>query len=130
MGRDRFRAPNGMTSPSYNRGIVHDRELFRELAEELKLPMMELLRNVDVVDRSSKRIIREYMEEAAIDMVSFVESLPRPIREVLELKSLGLSWKRVMELLPQRVYYSALDDYEAGLRRIWAEREDLVRRIV
>ena len=121
---------SGFASPSYNRALTHTEELFRDLALDLGVEWYSLRENLQQSDASVRRVVREYMEEAAVELEAYVASLPRPVSEVLVLKSCGLSWRRVMEALPHRVHYSVMDDWRAGLARVWAEREDLVRRLV
>jgi len=128
LKRDRF--GSGFSSPSYNRSLTHTEDLFRDLAIDLGVEWYSLQTDLQQSDASVRRVVREYMEEAAVELEAYVASLPRPVCEVLVLKSCGLSWKRVMEGLPHRVHYSVMDDWKLGLARVWREREDLVRRLV
>lgn len=122
----------GFSAPSYNRACVRTHAYFVELGKELGEWWLTLQANSMKDDPSVRRIVREYQEEAALDLAGFVAKLPEPQRRVVELKSSGLSWKRVMEhpLMKGRAYFSVMDDWKAAIQRTWTERGDLVRRLI
>jgi hypothetical protein len=120
----------GFAAPSYNRCCVQNAEWFIALAADIGGRWYELMEDCTKSEPNVRRIVREYQDEAALELAAFVGRLPVPIRQVLELKSSGLSWKRVMEALPGRAYFSVMDDWNVALGRVWAERDDLVRRLI
>lgn len=83
-------------------------------------------------DPQVRRIVREHLEEAAVELADYVQRLPAPLRTVVELKSSGLSWKQVMRnpRMKDRVYWSVMDDWNTAIRLIWSNRGDLVRRLI
>lgn len=122
----------GFAAPSYNRGCVQNSAWFIDLALDLGVRWQELLDDCVKSDPNVRRIVREYQNEAALELAAYVNKLPVPVRTIVELKSAGLSWKKVMAhpLTEGRAYFSVMDDWNAALALIWRDRGDLVRRLV
>lgn len=122
----------GFAAPSYNRACVQNSAWFLDLAKDLGERWYELMDNCMRTEPGVRRIVREYQDEAALDLAAYVSKLSTPVRSVIELKSAGLSWKRVLAhpLMEGRAYFSVMDDWNAALALIWRDRGDLVRRLV
>lgn len=122
----------GFAAPSYNRACVQNSAWFLDLAKDLGARWYELMEDCAKSEPGVRRIVREYQDEAALELAAYVAKLPGPVRTIVELKSAGLSWKKVMAhpLTEGRAYFSVMDDWNAALERIWCDRGDLVRRLV
>jgi hypothetical protein len=128
-----YREPRlGFAKPSYNGSLVHDQEFFIDLAIDLGDRWSVLQHDEMVDDAGVRRIIREYLIETAIEMEDYVSKMPEPLRRVAQLRSEGLSWKKVMNhpLMEGRAYFSVMEDWERVQERVWRDRSDLVRRLI
>lgn len=65
-----------------------------------------------------KRIERGHLEDAAAELISVVRELPKPVREVVERRAVGLSWQAIAKSLPTRALFSIKDDWERGLKAL------------
>lgn len=128
-----YREPRlGFAKPSYNSALVHDREFFIDLAIDLGDRWSVLEHDQMIDDSGVKRIVREYLIETAIEIDDYIRQLPEPWRRIAELKSSGLSWKKIMDhpWMEGRATFSVMDDWERVQERVWRDRGDLVRRLI
>src|SRR5690606_5274489 len=61
-------------------------------------------------DDSLRRIERDHQEEAAGELVTFVRGMTASVRIVVETRSGGMSWRALTRSLPDRAYFSIVDD--------------------
>ena len=106
----------GIKRPNYETGVSRSHQFMIQLSEELGAKWREL---VEANEESSvsdwRKIERRHMEDAALEVVAIVRELPKPVREVVELRASGMGWKAICEELPDRVYFSIIDDWKRAL---------------
>lgn len=123
-----------MGSPASSQAVIRDYDLLKSIGletcprgtdiETFTADMM--MANATAAGSSWDHIASRTTEDAALGIAEIVQQLPRPWREVLVPKSLGLGWREIFRSLPGRVYFSMADDYAAGLRRVWELGDDYV----
>lgn len=104
-------------------------EFYADIAKELDSSLADILA-ARAVDDPGRRIIREYQEEAAGDLVTLVRRMPGSVRTVVEARALGISWREIARGLPDRVYFSIMDDWKSAVATVWQRAEDAVLRLV
>lgn len=113
------------------KACVRNHDFFIAMAEELGEWWVRTIADAELASESDwRRIDRYHMEDAATELATAVRGLPQPIREVVQRRSSGQSWKTISRELPDRVYWSITEDWGTGLRLVWTRYGDLVRRLV
>lgn len=120
----------GFSSPSYNRAFIRNSELFVELSRELGDWWVRLMKTSQLSDVPARRIDRQHMEDAALELMTFVEDLPEPERVPVVQRSAGVGWRTIYRRYPDRASFSIKEDYDRALRKIWLAREGAVLRLV
>jgi len=115
--------------PSYETGLTRSHEFMILLAAELGDWWERLVEDNEKSSVSDwNRIERRHMEDAAIELVEIVRAMPAPMREVVERRATGMSWKAICADLPARVYFSIVQDWESGLRLLEMKHFQLLQR--
>lgn len=120
------------TSPGWGPGPLSSErswEFFVSLAEELGEWADRLVEGQYPTGASVRRIERRHREDAAGELVTIVRSMPRPVREVVEARAIGVPWKRITKELPDRAYFSMVDDYRRAVATLSIHHLDLIRRL-
>ena len=104
-------------------------DYYVQLAADLGVWTEELIHNQDPISKSLRRVERQHLEEAAVELCEFVRIMPPPVRVVVEARACGVAWKKMTEQLPGRAFFSIREDWYAALATILRDRKDLVRRI-
>lgn len=130
----RLRSPDvarlGMTAPSYARSLTRSAEFLWAIALEMRQFVERVVQDNEAsAPDVGLRIEREHSEEAAVALHEIVRRLSTPVREVTVMRAEGRGWREVVRMLPGRAFFSLVDDYRSGLRDVWAEGSDLVRRL-
>lgn len=122
----------GYSRPSMARLCVRNHEFYAAMARQLDVRVELLLDELEstAVSESWRRVERGHLEDAAVELLGVVRGFPRPVRDVVELRAAGVSWRDVTRALPDRVYWSMTDDWAWALRKVWGEHDGLVGRIV
>ena len=76
-----------------------------------------------------RRIEREHLEEAALELYDAIRRLPRSARDVVEMRAMGVSWAEISRRMPDRAYFSLTDDWRSAVRMTRDRYGDLVRRM-
>lgn len=128
---NRGTGPSGYARPSYARLCVRTHEFFREISGELGEWWLRTLWDCALtsVPTEWRRIEREHMEEAALGIHEAIRRLPRSVRDVVEMRAVGLSWTEVSRRLPGRAYFSLTDDWASAVRMVRERCGDLVARM-
>jgi hypothetical protein len=119
-----------MARQSWQKAFVLNHAVFVQLAKELGESWMKLVRDAEAAHDDGRRVERRHMEDAAEEIAAVVAAMPRPWQEVVVRRAAGMSWRQIIEALPDRVQFSMEDDYEAALRRVWDQAGDVVRRLI
>jgi len=111
--------PTGYAEPSYNKKYIRDYWTLFAVSRELDVPIGELIaaQRTDV----GRRIERGHMREAAGEIATRVKRFPVPVREVLMLRTAGMSWVRICTALPGRVEWSVRDDWRSACRELFRD---------
>lgn len=120
------------TSPGWGPGPLSSErswEFFVSLAAELGEWPDRLVDGQYPTGASVRRIERRHREDAAGQLVSIVRAMPKPVREVVEARAVGVPWKRLTRELPERAYFSMVDDYRRAVATLLTHHLDLIRRL-
>lgn len=101
---------------------------WREMREDTRLEMLRNLRSPQM-DDAIRRVERQHLEDASLELDSAVRALPGPLAQVVLLRASGLSFRSLKERLKGRAMFSIVDDWNTAMRRLWAEHEVTIRRI-
>lgn len=134
----------------YGRGIgttnfaslcVRDQDFFLSLArdvvdaewsgvrEDMRLSILSELRTPQL-DDAVRRVERQHLEEAALEIELAVGELPGPLCAVVRYRAMGLSFRKIAGIMKGRAPFSLVDDWNRAISLIWERHELLVRRIV
>lgn len=120
------------TSPGWGPGPLSSErswEFFISLAAELGEWPERLMEGQDPTGASVRRIERTHREEAAGEIVSLIRRMPAPVRQVVEARALGVAWKRLTTEMPNRAFFSMVDDHRRAVATLHVNHFDLVRRL-
>lgn len=120
------------SSPGWGPGPLSSErswEFFVSLAAELGEWTERLIEDQYPTGASILRIERGHREEAAGELVTVVRRMTSPVRRVVEAKSLGVSWKRLASVFPERAFFSMKDDYKVAIATLHVNYGDIVRRL-
>jgi hypothetical protein len=117
-----------MKSPAYTRA-ERGMQFYLDLAHELKDWDRAILGYQDPIGRSVGRVVREHLEVAASELVHLVRCTPPPMRQVVEMRSCAVSWRRIAREMPDRAYFSMVEDYQRVSGTLLINHEDVLRRI-
>lgn len=120
------------TSPGWGPGPLSSErswEFFVSLAEELGEWPERLIEGQYPTGASILRLERSHREEAAGELVTLVRRMTVPVRRVVEARAVGVPWKRLTRELPDRAYFSMVDDYDAAVTTLFVHHHDVVRRL-
>ena len=120
------------SSPGWGPGPLSSErswEFFVQLGDELGEWPQRLFAEQEPTGRSIRRIERAHREEAAGEVISVVRSLPAPVRRVVEARALGVSWKTMTREMPDRAYFSLLDDWRQAVATLHFYHDELVERL-
>lgn len=104
-------------------------EFFVQLGEELGEWPQRLFRDQDPTGKSIRRIERSHREEAAGELATIVRGFPVPIRRVVEARALGVSWQKITRTMPDRAYFSIVEDWQVALATLHYHHGELVERL-
>lgn len=112
------------------RACVRNHQFFLQMAEEMGEWWERTIRETEAASVSDwRRIEMSHLEDAAADLVTAVRAMPAPVREVTERRAAGMSWRRISQDLPGRVYFSLAQDWRTALMRLSTEHAETVRRL-
>ena len=120
------------TSPGWGPGPLSSErswEFFVSLADELGEWAQRLIEGQYPTGASIRRIERRHLEDAAGELVTVVRRMPPPVRRVVEARAVGVKWKRLTAEMPDRAYFSMVDDYDCAIATIFINFRDVVRRL-
>jgi hypothetical protein len=121
----------GFGRPAMAQLCVRNWEFFVSLSAELGEHTEDTIYDAELSAVSDwPRIERQHMEDAALELLSAVQTLPPPVRDVVVRRSRGWSWTAISAGLPGRAYFSLTDDWAAAVRLVWSSHGDLVRRLI
>lgn len=114
----------GYKRPSYESNVSRSQLFMSQLSADLGEALERLIQSNEESSVSDwRKVERQHMDEAAVELLTVISAMPQPIREVVELRATGMSWKRICDSLPKRVYFSIIDDWKRALA-ILNERHD------
>jgi hypothetical protein len=118
----------GMSSPAYTRA-ERGMQFYLDLARELQDWDRNILNYQDPIGRSIRKVEREHIEEAASELIQLVRRMPPPVRIVCEMRACGVSWRRICAELPDRAYFSMMEDNQRAVGTLHLNHGDIVRRV-
>lgn len=128
---DRTPGVLGYGRPAMAQMCVRNHEFFVAMATELGEWWERTVREAELASVSDwRRLEREHMEDAALDLLGAVRAMPLPVRDVVERRSSGMSWTSISAALPGRAYFSLTDDWSSAVRVVWERHSDTVRRLI
>lgn len=104
-------------------------EFFCDLATELGDWSWRLAEGQDATGASIRRVERSHREDAAGELVTLVRRMPTPVRIVVEARSCGVAWQRMTRELPDRAFFSIVDDWTRAVGTIAVNHQELTRRL-
>ncbi len=120
----------GYARPFYIREFGRSQRFFEQMAGEMGDWWWRLARASEAAsDDGGRRIEWRHLEDAALELLDVVRTFPAPVRRVIEMRSSGLSWRRIVADLPDRVWFSVRDDWDFALSTLWLNHASLVARI-
>lgn len=117
--------------PSYETGLTRTHDFILQMSEEMGEWWERTARLNEASSVSDwKKIERSQMCDAALELVEVIRGMPRPVRDVLERRAAGMSWKAIQDDLPKRAYFSIMDDWKGALRKLNEGHHELLLRFI
>lgn len=113
----------GFALINYGRLFVRDYWTLFSIAREMDCEIGELVPKNDHADKRAKW--DELVRHSEI-VLTWVRSLPGPMRSVAEARGKGESWRKVQSRSPGRLSWSIKDDYRFALEMIVRNAPDSV----
>lgn len=137
MRQDPSEGRLGYSRPSHARLMIRSHAFVVAVAEEMGEWWVRMVAENErgrtrsgSSSESWRRVERQHMEDAALDIVEMVEKMPRPMRDVVVLRASGASWREIGQALPDRAHFSMADDWCSALRLLWSRGSSSVARLV
>lgn len=131
----------GFGTTNFASMCVRDHDFFVEIAKDIFNSDLAGMRDdtrdfvLSVIkgpqlEEALRKVERQHLEDAAMELITLVDTLPRNLRAVTVSRASGLSFRKIREYRKDRAMFSLVDDWNDSVRYIWDSSEELVRRII